>query len=228
MSKMLDTARRVETPEGIELALEVAGPVPRAVAWMIDVLLRAVIYLALSFALGMLGRFGIGLFMIMLFLMEWFYPVIGEVYFGGVTPGKKMLGLRVIHDDGTPVRFGPSVIRNLLRTIDFLPVMYSLGLVTMLFHKDFKRLGDMAAGTLVVYADVVKREQKRAEARAQAPPWPLAPDEQQTLVNFSERRQQITPERAAELASAAGPLVLGADDPVERLERYASWVAGES
>ncbi len=225
---MLDTARRVETPEGIELALEVAGPVPRAMAWMIDVLLRSIIYIALSAALGMLGRFGMGLFLITLFLMEWFYPVIGEVYFRGVTPGKKMLGLRVIHDDGTPVRFGPSVIRNLLRAIDFLPVMYSIGLLSMLFHRDFKRLGDMAAGTLVVYADVVKGDAKRREARAVAPPWPLAPDEQQTLVNFSERRAQITPERATELAHAAGPLVAGAEDPAERLEAYASWVAGES
>ena len=69
---------------------------------------------------------------------------------------------------------------------------------------DFKRLGDMAAGTLVVYADVVKGDAKRGEARAVAPPWPLAPDEQQTLVNFSERRAQITPERATELAHAAG------------------------
>ncbi|MEM7404218.1 MAG: RDD family protein [Pseudomonadota bacterium] len=224
---MLDTARRVETPEGIELALEVAGPMPRAVAWTVDVFLRSILYFVIAMVAGVLGKFGLGLFLLTLFLMEWFYPVLGEMFMNGATPGKKMVGLRVIQDDGTPVGWGPSIIRNLVRSIDFLPLGYGVGLLCMLFNRDFKRLGDMAAGTLVVYAAAPKDVQTRGDARPAAPPWPLTPDEQQTLVNFAERRGQITPERAAELARAAGPLVSVEEDPAGQLEAYANWVAGE-
>jgi uncharacterized RDD family membrane protein YckC len=224
---MLDTARRVETPEGIELALEVAGPMPRAVAWTVDVFLRAIIYICVGMLLSFFGRLGTGVFLLLLFVLEWFYPVLFEVYFGGMTPGKKMLGLRVINDDGTPIRWAASIIRNLVRAVDFLPMLYTLGLACMLFNRNFKRVGDMAAGTLVVYADSVHEAQQRANTKAESPPWPLTPDEQQTLVNFAERRGQITPERATELASAAGPLTAGAADPAMQLEAYANWVAGE-
>lgn len=225
---MLDTSRRVETPEGIELGLEVAGPIPRAVAWLVDLLLRSIVYIALGIALGTMGRFGSGVFLLALFILEWFYPVIGEVWFGGATPGKRMLGLRVIHDDGTPVRFSASVIRNLVRTIDFLPLLYTVGLTCMLFHRDFKRLGDIAAGTLVVYSEFDKVSTVRASTPPAAPAWPLTPDEQQTLLNFAERRRQLTDERADELARAAGVLVADSDAPAERLQSYASWVAGRS
>ena len=224
---MLDTARRVETPEGIELALEVAGPMPRALSWVVDIFLRSIIYICLGMALSFFGRFGTGVFLLLLFILEWFYPVVCEVYFGGVTPGKKMLGLRVINDDGTPIRWAASVIRNLVRAIDFLPMLYTLGLVCMLFHRDFKRLGDIAAETLVVYAEPASKPGERDDARAEAPPWVLSPDEQQTLVNFAERRKQITPERASELAAAAGPLTAQTADPAAQLEAYAAWVAGE-
>jgi uncharacterized RDD family membrane protein YckC len=225
---MLDTSRRLETPEGIELGLEVAGPVPRAVAWLIDLLLRGLVYIALALALGTMGRFGEAMLLLLLFLLEWFYPVIGEVWFGGVTPGKRMLGLRVIHDDGTPVRFSASMVRNLVRAIDFLPLFYAAGLFCMLFHRDFKRLGDIAAGTLVVYGESGQDNSPRAAAPAQAPAWPLTPDEQQTLLNFAERRRALTDERADELARAAGVLVADTDQPAQRLQSYASWVAGEA
>jgi uncharacterized RDD family membrane protein YckC len=225
---MLDTSRRVETPEGIELGLEVAGPIPRAVAWLVDLFLRSIVYIALAMVLGTMGRFGIGLFLLLLFVLEWFYPIIGEVWFGGVTPGKRMLGLRVIHDDGTPIRFSASVVRNLVRAIDFLPLLYTVGLVCMLFHKDFKRLGDIAAGTLVVYSEIDRMNPKPSAVPAQAPAWPLTPDEQQTLLNFAERRRALTEERADELARASGVLVNDTNQPAQRLQSYASWVAGES
>ena len=78
--------------------------------------------------LGALGKFGWGLFLILWFALEWLYPTVFEVYFGGATPGKKSLGLIVLHDDGTPVQLAASFTRNLLRAVDFFPALYGMGL----------------------------------------------------------------------------------------------------
>ncbi|MHB1334243.1 MAG: RDD family protein, partial [Sulfuriferula sp.] len=77
---MLDTYRAIETPEGVELRLRVAGPVVRSLAWAIDLLIRGGIYIALSIVFSMFGKFGWGLLLVGLFLIEWFYPVLFEVY----------------------------------------------------------------------------------------------------------------------------------------------------
>src|SRR5512143_1036292 len=152
----LDTIHTFETPEGIELGLRVAGPLPRALAWVIDALIRYGGLFIVSIALSILGEFGFGLFLILLFLVEWFYPVLFEVS-RGATPGKKMMGLAVVHDNGTPIGWPASMIRNLLRVIDFFPLMYGTGLLSMLINRQFKRLGDLAAGTLVVYREQARR-----------------------------------------------------------------------
>jgi uncharacterized RDD family membrane protein YckC len=112
---VLDTARRIATPEGIELALRLAGPVPRALAWVVDLLLRLAILGVLSMVLGALGGFGMGLFFLAWFFLEWLFPAWCEVNWGGATPGKKALNLIVLHDDGTPVRWPAALARNLLR-----------------------------------------------------------------------------------------------------------------
>ena len=124
---MLDTYREIETPEGVELHLRAAGPVARALAYSIDLLLRGVVMFVLSIVLSVTGRFGMGVFMIVIFLMEWFYPVLFEVYRNGETPGKRLFGLRVVNDNGTPVGWGPSLVRNLLRAVDFMPAFYAFG-----------------------------------------------------------------------------------------------------
>jgi uncharacterized RDD family membrane protein YckC len=93
---MLDTAREIPTPEGIELTLRLAGPVPRALAWGIDLLLRLAAFAVLSIPLGMLGAVGAGIFLILWFGLEWLAPTLFEVYFDGATPGKRALGLMVL------------------------------------------------------------------------------------------------------------------------------------
>ncbi len=138
---LLDTIRRVETPEGVELSLRVAGPVARALAWGADSLIKYGALWGLLMALAVLDQGGFGLWLIALFLTEWFYPALFEVYAGGATPGKKALGLKVIHADGTPVDWPAALIRNLLRAADFLPVFYGFGLTAMLCNRDFQRLG---------------------------------------------------------------------------------------
>jgi len=109
---MLDTEREVPTPEGIELNLRLAGPVVRALAWVADLLLRGAVFLGVSAPLNMLGQVGSGILMVLWFALEWFYPTVCEVWFGGATPGKKFLGLVVLQSDGTPVRLPASLIRN--------------------------------------------------------------------------------------------------------------------
>lgn len=224
---MIDTYRPIETPEGVELRLRVAGPPARGVAWTIDLLLRTVGYAVLGIPAAALGRAGAGVMFLVLFLGEWFYPTLFEVYAGGATPGKKLVGLAVVHDDGTPVGWSAALLRNLLRFADFLPVAYGFGLVTMLVHPRFKRLGDMAAGTVVVYDERTERALRAVDAAPEPPPVPLDPEEQRAVVAFAERMPLWGPARAEELASLAAPLV-GARGPaaVARLAGIANWLVG--
>src|SRR4030065_1176749 len=90
---MLDTYREIETPEGVELQLRPAGPIIRAMAWLVDGCLRIAIYTVAGIVLQILGRFGMGIFLIIVFIAEWFYPVLFEIYWRGETPGNRWLGL---------------------------------------------------------------------------------------------------------------------------------------
>jgi uncharacterized RDD family membrane protein YckC len=209
---MLDTTRPVETPEGIELSLRVAGPVVRAIAWVIDFAIRSVLYLALFFVfLVFLKEFGFGLWLIAIFILEWFYPVLFEVYGRGATPGKKAMKIRTIHELGTPVNWAAAMIRNLLRAIDFLPFLYGFGLVSMLLNKDFKRIGDLAAGTVVVYDEQISkfspRESLLSNEPPQALPITLSSEQQQAIIKFAERAKHLQPPgRDIELANIVTPL----------------------
>jgi uncharacterized RDD family membrane protein YckC len=80
----------------------------------------------------------------------WGYYVFFEMLWNGQSPGKRWVGLRVIRGDGTPITLSESLIRNLARLVDFLPAAYGIGIVTMFIDKQSRRLGDLAAGTLVV------------------------------------------------------------------------------
>ncbi len=225
----LDTLRRLETPEGIELSLRVAGPVARALAWSVDSLIRYGALWGLLMVLTMLGGGGFGLWLIALFATEWLYPALFEVYAGGATPGKKALGLKVIHANGTPVDWPAALIRNLLRAVDFLPLLYGFGLVAMLCNRNFQRLGDLAAGTVVIYRDPSETAPPLPPGPALPPPFPLNPAEQQLLIDFAERGAILNPDRQAELADLlAGYTGLYGVVGVERLRAYARWLAGAS
>ena len=223
----IDTLREIQTPEGIDLHLPVAGPLPRALAWLVDALIRIILYAIVGFVSAFLGRTGFGLFLVFLFLLEWFYPVVFEVLRQGQTPGKRAYGLRVLHDDGTPIGWNASLLRNLLRVVDFLPLFYTLGLLTMLLDRHFRRLGDLAAGSVVVHVNPNGRQPSPTRVRPLRPPFPLTLDEQQAIIDFADRVPHLTPERAAELAGAAAPLVQGQADPVAALQGMARWLRGE-
>jgi len=219
---LLDTSLRVETPEGIDLLLRPAGLVPRALAFSIDLAIRGAILLMLYIALGLLGELGAGLGAILLFLVTWWYMVLFEVLNQGRSPGKMLLGLRVIHDDGTPVGWAASLTRNLLRFVDMLPFGYTLGILSCLNNPAFKRLGDMAAGTLVVYRDLPAVTCELPQEAAEPSPIALSRDEQRAIIAFAERQSSLSSARREELANIlAGPLGIPAEQAVTRLNGIA-------
>ncbi|MBL8377443.1 MAG: RDD family protein [Burkholderiales bacterium] len=223
---MLDTLARVPVPEGFELSLRLAGPVSRALAFAIDFVLRLLLFGLFMWLMSAFDKAGMGLALLAAFVIEWFYPVVLEVWWNGTTPGKRAFGLVVLNDDGTPVGFGASLTRNLLRAIDFLPFLYAFGLAAMLINRDFKRLGDLAAGTVVAYRDAPRRNAATAAVTPQPAPIPLSPDERRAVLDFAERHASLTPERADELAAHAIPLVRGAAAPAQRLLAIAAHERG--
>jgi uncharacterized RDD family membrane protein YckC len=225
---MLDTARAIPTPEGIELNLRLAGPVSRSLAWILDLLIRSVVFFALTIPLGVLGNVGVGILLIVWFGMEWLYPTAFEVYYAGATPGKRALGLVVLHSDGTPVGLAASLTRNLLRAADFLPVLYGFGLLSMLMSRDFQRLGDIAAGTVVAFRDTGSQYGAIPRAIPLPPAAPLTADEQRAVLDFAARSPTLTEERSEELASLAGRLTGGLEGrpALERLLSIANSLIG--
>ncbi len=224
---MLDTVREIETPEGIALRLRAAGALPRAQAWMIDMLLRMGVFVLAMIPLSLFGMGGNGLAMLLLFALTWAYSVVCEVWLGGQTLGKRALGLRVVNADGTPVTWLPSVVRNLLRVVDVLPGVYGVGLVSTLIDPYARRLGDIVAGTMVVHAIELPAGQQVPTLAAVPLPVALMADEQAALVEFAERSGQLTLQRQEELANLLTPLT-GRNDSagVRQLIGHANWLLG--
>ena len=224
---MLDTYREVVTPEGVALHLPAAGPLPRALAWVIDLAVRLGILTAVGTVLGLMGAAGQGVYLVIFFLVFWAYPIVLEAMWNGQTLGKRALSLRVVSADGAPVGWLAAITRNLLRTVDMLPIAYATGLVASLADPHGRRLGDMVAGTLVVH-DADEREHLSSPLNAVvAPPLALRPEEQMAVVAFGERASQLSLARQEELADIAEPLTGARGQPgVLRLFGMANWLLG--
>lgn len=221
--RLLDGRLSLTTPEGVRLLLIPAGPFLRAAAWAIDILIFVAFFIALIIALPK-GRFGQGLMAILLFAFYWGYPVICEVYGGGRTLGKRATGLEVVRSDGLPVGWRESMLRNLLLVADFLPMMYFTGLLCMMCDSRFRRLGDIVAGTQVVYRESIPLRHAPPPAPPLALPFPLTPDQQRTLADLFEREHALPPERMEELGTIAEPLT-GRTGSAS-VERMRGFVAG--
>jgi uncharacterized RDD family membrane protein YckC len=225
--EVLDTLTLVETPEGIALQLRVAGAMPRACAWTVDALFRMAILWALSTAFVLLGRSGMGLYLILMFALLWLYPVLFEVLNDGQTPGKKLMRLRVINANGTPVTWIAAIVRNLMRTVDMLPFGYAFGLMSCLIDPRCRRIGDIVAGTLVVHADIAAGPSAAPQVPAVHPPLALTLAERAAVVEFGERAAQLTPERQQELAGLLPMLThSGGALAVQRLHGMANALLG--
>ena len=224
----LDTLYQVATPEGCQIRLRCAGPVVRARAWLVDFLIRLALWLICLALLGYFGKLGFGLMMVVAFALEWLYPILFEVLWQGRTPGKRICRLVVVHDDGTPVGWAASFVRNTLRWLDFMPIGYSAGIICMLLNRAGKRLGDLAAGTLVVHSEAAAHGAETPASASEAPAFALSADEQTALIDYARRAERLTRARAEELALSAEPLTGGmsGDDARKKLLRIAGYLLG--
>jgi uncharacterized RDD family membrane protein YckC len=228
--EILDTVVAAETPEGILLELRPAGLCPRFGAFFIDGIIRlSALYMA-AIALSFFGALGMAVLLILVFGLEWLYPVVFELRPAGATPGKRVFALRVVMDNGLPVTAAAALTRNLLRTADFLPFGYGFAIVSMLLRRDCKRLGDIAAGTIVVHQPQAESRVSLRAADPVVPVVPLAQEDQAALIALAARAPRLTPERLDELAALAA--VVSGDDGrrgpevTRRVLGVAQWALG--
>jgi uncharacterized RDD family membrane protein YckC len=227
----------VETPEQIGFTFEVAGPAPRMLAYLIDLAIRlgvvSIVGMIVGIATGWLSEgLATGLVLVLLFAVEWLYNTVLEWLFNGVTPGKKALRLRVVRTDGVAIDFVRAAMRNLLRAADIFPFFYATGLLTMFFTGTQRRLGDLAADTMVV-------REERPRLR-DLPPLPEHPVELPAGVlaglrlrdrdlafvdEFFRRRHLFSADRAIELAAVlADPIADRAKEACDDPERLLAGV----
>jgi len=177
--------------------------------------------------LELLGKLGKGLAAMVIFMLTWWYMVLFEVFNQGRSPGKQLLGLRVVHDDGTPVGWAASLTRNLLRFVDFLPFAYGLGILSSLNHPAFKRLGDLAAGTLVVYTETPSTRPALPEAEPLRAPFSMNLAEQRAILAFAERQSGLSSARSSEVAQLlAEPLQVPPEQAQAQLNGIARGLLG--
>jgi len=196
--EVLDTVVAAETPEGIVLELRPAGLSSRFYAFLLDWFIRLLIAYVTAIASAFMGGLGTGFWLIFYFLLEWFYPVVFELSRSGATPGKSIVGIKVVMDNGLPITPAASFTRNLLRLPDFLA-----GLFSMLLRHDSKRLGDLAAATLVVHQPQRPPKVRLDDVAPVTPIVPLAPSDQAAIVALAARAPTLTAERLDELAAIA-------------------------
>lgn len=229
----LDTLQSIELAEGVEIHLRMAGPYVRVLAYLLDLLIRGGIILVgvIVLSLGEMiigGNVSAGLSMLMMFFVMFFYYIIFEAGKRGASPGKRIMGLRVVDTSGAPISFGQAFLRNMLRFADGMPVLsYGFGLLSTLMTQRFQRLGDLLANTVVVYDRLPNMH------IATLPPVlnsvtsgvPLTREEQAALAGFQERGGMWSEARRIELADHAKELT-GAtgQEGMTRLLGMAHWL----
>ena len=208
----LDSVLRVQTPEGIEYYLYPAGLAVRACALAIDSLIQGILLLIFIIFTGLLGRAtGMWFLFILSFVINWFYHSAFDIFNRGQSPGKKIMGLRVVKGDGSPANPGASFLRNLLRFADTFMFLYLIAFICILVSPGFRRLGDWVADTLVVYADKAQSRFISPALRRPDMPWlsdfpALSPSrrlgykEKQAVLMFARRYPLLGKARAGEVA----------------------------
>ena len=231
---MTDDHVQIETPEHIHVQYELAGIGSRALAGIFDALIQGLITLLVVWALIWLGLYFkvkdaaglVGGIVIATtgFLAATAYYVISEMVTGGQSPGKRMAGLRVIGADGRPLTFLQSVLRNLLRAVDMLPLFYTVGLLSVFFSNQAQRLGDMVAGTIVVKERLQELPEGFQPLEDEAKPAPLPPEVEARLrtslhllsaadlmaaERVVERRHELAPDVRSQLVRQVAQGLLG-------------------
>ena len=230
----LDTTIAVITPENIAFDYQLAGPFRRLPAYLIDFAVRWIVIIALVTGIyligglidfSLLGPFAVATGFIVYFVISWFYGTLMEAYFNGRTVGKWACGIRAIDVDGRPISGKRAFIRNLLRIADLAPLAAissvaedippifviptgMIGLLTMISTRRMQRLGDLAAGTMVIVDErswrlpVAKVDDPRVPALASFFPgdYRVSRSMARALAIYAERRHYLTPARRREVA----------------------------
>ena len=212
----------ITTPEGIAVKLPIAGLWSRSAAWLIDLSIRVLIYIICAIALSLLGLMGQGIMLIIIFTLEWFYPVLYEVLSDGKTPGKRKIKIKVIQTNGSHVDWAASMTRNILRFIDMLPIVYGIGFISVLSTRYFQRIGDIVANTIVVHEtetvsflipdnSYIKNQMGSSVSLLNNE---LTRDEKAALYSYIERYDELSADRRQELAEILQPVLEKMDLPV--------------
>lgn len=205
----LDTTLEIVSPENIAFQFRLAGPATRSLAFLLDAVVIGLSIVGLLVAIGLTGLLSesfVGLFLVAVFFIWWGYGAACEVFANGRTAGKAALGLRVVSQTGLSINPAQAILRNLLRLIDIAPPFFP-GVIAMAFTRRLQRLGDLAAGTIVVL-DRSRRAPRppRVEGVA-ADAVPLGfhaePPLIEALAAYVGRRGELSPGRRRELAGIA-------------------------
>ncbi len=195
----------IETPELIALDYELAGIGSRFMAYAIDVIFIALLLIAVGIGVAIGGVFPssshlwvIAAAFFAIFLLEFGYFSMFEIIWNGQTPGKRQAGIRVLHETGRRVTAFEVFIRNMLRIVDYLPAFYGLGITVMFCNSRSRRLGDFAAGTVVVHDTCGIESTLHFNSRMQPPEMQdaskfssLTRQDVQLLETFLQRRMQL-------------------------------------
>ena len=217
----MDRTLEVRTPESIAFSYELAGLGSRFLALIVDQAIQIVVLVAIFVGIILAGArvaghvakpaasdqfvdsLAIATIAIIVFAVLFGYFIAFEALWNGQTPGKRLVGLRVVRDGGYPIDFGASLIRNLIRVGEQLVFYYLVSAISALLSPENKRIGDIAAGTIVVRDARLTEPQRlvlESAVPAFAPTAYLDGDERALIKRFLERRDALTDDRRRELA----------------------------
>jgi len=238
----------IETPEQTSLEFPLAGIGSRFLALAADTLLQTTFFLVLGIAgialstinlLTTIGRqWVIAILLFIFFAVQFGYFALFESLWNGQTPGKRWTRLRVIKDDGRPITSYDAILRNLLRTVDALPTLYATGIICILLSRENKRVGDFAAGTVVIHEkppEGVSSIWDESAPQTLASAWGALPqltlEELQLIEAFFGRRSNLDPDVrrkiSAQISDRLGARLGVALDARPDAEKFLEYLAGQ-
>ena len=222
-TNQLDTVIRIVTPENIAFTYQLASLSQRAIAYCIDMLVLVFIELligcVLMFMVSFLyvpGGFAMAIMFVTVFFLYWFLGAFFETVWNGQTPGKRLLGIRVLSTEGQPINSFQAVVRNILRFADLMPFNGGIAFVAMLCNKRFQRFGDILCGTMVTIDEHTYGRHELVRFKhpdifrvtEMLPPIALTPETLKALALYVHRRKAISPRRREHIAAIlAIPLI---------------------
>ncbi len=216
----MDRTLSVQTPESIAFSYELAGLGSRFLAVVIDLLIQGAIFVAIIWGIALLGagqppervvtaastKMAVSIlyafFITLIFIVFFAYFIVFEAFWNGRTPGKKLMGLRVVRDGGYPLDFTSAAIRNLIRVGEVVLGFYAISAIACIASAENKRLGDMAAGTIVVRDSPIASLATLVAESEEAPRSTMLTEKEHSIIDlFVARRKSLAPSVRAQIAA---------------------------